>query len=165
VIFLADQIGLWYNGCAETKELEHLVGEEQMSQKTVSDLMHKGVIACSPETTMDEIVRIISDTSVHAIVVMDDSRNAVGMVSHIDIIRLFGEDLPQHTANDVMSDTVIAIESHRPAKEGADLMLNKGVDHLLVIEVDKGNRIPVGVLSTTDLIKEMRGIRWIWHMG
>jgi predicted transcriptional regulator len=136
-----------------------------MSQKTVGDLMHKGIIACSPETTMDEVVRIISDTSVHAIIVMDDNRNTVGIVSHIDIIRLFGEDLPQHAARDVMRDTVITIESYRPAKVGADLMLEKGVDHLLVIEVDGSNRTPVGVLSTTDLIKEMRGIRWIWHMG
>jgi len=136
-----------------------------MSQKTVSDLMHKGVIACSLETTMDEVVRIVSDTSVHAIVVMDDDKHPVGMVSHVDIIRFFGEDLPQHVAREAMSNSVITIESHQPAKAGADLMLEKGVDRLLVIEVDGDRRIPVGILSTTDLIKEMRGIRWIWHMG
>ena len=136
-----------------------------MSQKTVGDLMHKGIIACSLETTMDEVVRIVSDTSVHAIVVMDDDKRAVGMVSHIDIIRLFGEDLPQYVARDVMSDSVIAVESDQPAKVGADLMLEQGVDRLLVVEVDGDERIPVGILSTTDLVKEMRGIRWIWHMG
>ena len=136
-----------------------------MSQKTVGDLMHKGIIACSLETTMDEVVRIVSDTSVHSIVVMDDDKRAVGMVSHIDIIRLFGEDLPQHVARDVMSDSVIAVESDQPAKVGADLMLEQGVDRLLVVEVDGDERIPVGILSTTDLVKEMRGIRWIWHMG
>jgi CBS domain-containing protein len=127
--------------------------------------MHKGIIACSLETTMDEVVRIVSDTSVHAIVVMDDDKHPVGMVSHVDIIRLFGEDLPQHVAKEAMSDSVITIESHQPAKAGADLMLEKGVDRLLVVEVDGDSRIPVGILSTTDLIKEMRGIRWIWHMG
>jgi CBS domain-containing protein len=136
-----------------------------MSQKTVGDLMHRGVIACSPETTMDEVVRIVSDTSVHSIVVMDDNRNAVGLVSHMDIIRLFGEDLPQYTASDIMSDTVITAESHTPAKTGAELMLETGVDHVLIVEVDGNSRTPVGVLSTTDLIKEMRGIRWIWHVG
>jgi CBS domain-containing protein len=136
-----------------------------MSQKTVGDLMHKGIIACSLETTMDEVVRIVSDTSVHSIVVMDDDKRAVGMVSHTDIIRLFGEDLPQYVARDVMSDSVISVESDQPAKVGADLMLEQGVDRLLVVEVDGDERIPVGILSTTDLVKEMRGIRWIWHMG
>jgi CBS domain-containing protein len=87
------------------------------------------------------------------------------MVSHTDIIRLFGEDLPQYVARDVMSDSVISVESDQPAKVGADLMLEQGVDRLLVVEVDGDERIPVGILSTTDLVKEMRGIRWIWHMG
>ena len=136
-----------------------------MSQKTVGDLMHKGIIACSPETPMDEVVRMVGDTSVHALVVMDDDRQAIGMVTHTDIIRLFGEDLPQFAARDVMSDTVIIVESDQPAKVGADLMLKNTVDRLLVVEVDGTRRTPVGILSTTDLIKEMRGIRWIWHMG
>ena len=136
-----------------------------MSQKTVGDLMHKGIIACSTETSMDEVVRIVGDTSVHALVVMNDEKEAIGMVSHADIIRLFDEDLPQFTASDVMSDTVIIVESDQPAKVGAELMVEKGVDRLLVVEVEGTQRKPVGILSTTDLIKEMRGSRWIWHMG
>jgi predicted transcriptional regulator len=114
---------------------------------------------------MDEVVRIVGDTSVHALVVMDDDRQAIGMVTHADIIRLFGEDLPQFAAKDVMSDTVIIVESDQPAKVGADLMIENAVDRLLVVEVEGAQRTPVGILSTTDLIKEMRGIRWIWHMG
>ena len=47
----------------------------------------------------------------------------------------------------------------------ANLMLKNTVDRLLVVEVDGTQRTPVGILSTTDLIKEMRGIRWFWHMG
>jgi len=135
-----------------------------MTQKTVADLMHKGIIACGPDTPMDEVVRIVSDTSVHALVVMDDEGRAIGMVSHMDIIRLFGEDLSQHRARDVMSHTVIAVESDQPAKVGANLMLEHNVDRLLVVEVEGEGRTPVGVLSTTDMVKDMRGVRWIWHV-
>jgi len=45
-----------------------------------------------------------------------------------------------------------------------DLMLEHGVDRVLVVEVEGTRRIPVGVLSTTDLVKDMRGTRWIWHV-
>jgi predicted transcriptional regulator len=136
-----------------------------MPQKTVGDLMHKGIIACGPGTPMNEVVRIISDTSVHAVVVMGDENRALSWVSHMDIIRLFGEDLTQYQARDVMQDPVILIESDQPAKAGADLMLEHGTDRLLVIEVEGGTQTPVGVLSTTDVVNEMRGVRWIWHMG
>jgi predicted transcriptional regulator len=135
-----------------------------MPQKTVADLMHKGIIACGPDTPMDEVVRIVSDTSVHALVVMDDEGHAIGMVSHMDIIRLFGENLSEHQARDVMSHKVISVESDQPAKLGANLMLENDVDRLLVVEVEGEARTPVGVLSTTDMVKDMRGVRWIWHV-
>ena len=135
-----------------------------MPQKTVGDLMHKGIIACGSEIAMDEVVRIVNDTSVHAIMVMDGENRPLGMVTHMDIIRLFGADLSEHMASEVMSDTVIAIESNQPAQAGADLMLKHNVDRLLVIEVDGEQRTPVGMLSTTDLVNDMRGVRWIWHV-
>jgi CBS domain-containing protein len=136
-----------------------------MAQKTVGDLMHKGVIACGPETLMSEVVRIVNDTSVHAIVVMDDHGSPIGTVSHMDIIRFYGEDLSEHRAKDAMSGPVIAIESDEPASHGVDLMVTHGVERLLVVETEAGETTPVGMLSTTDLVKDMRGARWIWHVG
>ena len=136
-----------------------------MPDKTVGDLMHKGIIACRPETPMNEVVRIISDTDVHAIVVMDQDNQALGIISHTDIIRLYGEDLSEHVAQEVMSREVIAIESDKPARAAADLMLQRAVHRLLVVEIEDGRRRPVGIVSTTDLVKDMRGSRWIWYMG
>ncbi len=134
-----------------------------MSERTVGELMHKGIIACKPETPMNEVVRIVSDTDVHAIVVMDEENNALGIISHMDIIPLFGEDLSQHTAREVMSQGVLDIEADKPAKAAAEKMVENKVHRLLVVEGDE--RRPVGIISTTDLVKEMRGSRWVWYMG
>jgi CBS domain-containing protein len=136
-----------------------------MSGKTVGELMHKGVIACSPETPLNEVVRLINDLSVHAIIVMGPENQPVGIISHVDIIRFYGEDLNHLVAGEVMSGQVSDIESTQPAKLAAEQMLLKGVEHLLVVEHQGHERLPVGVISTTDLIKEMRGSRWIWHIG
>jgi CBS domain-containing protein len=136
-----------------------------MSDKTVGDLMHKGIIACKPQTPMSEVVRIVSDTDVHAIVVMDDEDQAIGIISHTDIIRFFGQDLSQYVAGEVMSKGVIDIHIDQPAKAAADLMLEKDIHRLIVVEIDQEQRTPVGVISTTDLVKAMRGSRWIWYMG
>ena len=136
-----------------------------MSEKTVSDLMHKGLIACKPETPMNEVVRIVSDTDVHAIVVMGDENQPVGIISHTDIIRLYGEDLSRHVAQEVMSKTVFDIDADAVAKQAADEMLARDVHRLLVIEGEGESKTPVGIISTTDLVKEMRGARWIWYAG
>ena len=136
-----------------------------MSGKTVGDLMHRGIIACKPETPMDEVVRIVTEKDVHAIIVMDDINQALGIISHSDIIRLYGEDLSQRTAQEVMSRPVLDIEIDRPAELAAQKMLDKAVHHLLVIEIERDERKPIGIVSTTDLVKSMRGSRWIWHIG
>jgi len=136
-----------------------------MPDKTVADLMHKGIIACRPETAVSEVVRIISDADVHAVVVMDHNNQAVGIISHTDIIRLYGEDLSQHAAQEVMSRPPLAIDSDAPARAAADLMLQRGVHRLLVIEKQDDVRKPVGIVSTTDLVRDMRGSRWTWYMG
>jgi len=136
-----------------------------MADKTVGDLMHRGVIACKLATPMDEVIRIVSDTDVHAIVVMDETNHALGVISHMDIIQFFGQDIASLTARDVMSGTVIDIEVGKPAKEAADLMLGKKVHRLLVVRVEGKQRKPVGIISTTDLVKEMRASRWVWYMG
>ena len=136
-----------------------------MPDKTVADLMHKGIIACRPETAISEVVRIIGDAGVHAIVVMDQDNRPLGIISHTDIIRLYGEDLSQHAAQEVMSGPPLAIRSDAPARAAADLMVERRVHRLLVIEGEGDVSRPVGILSTTDLVRDMRGSRWTWYIG
>jgi len=136
-----------------------------MPDKTVGDLMQKGIIACRPDTPVTEVVRIVLDTDVHAIVVVDEESQALGLISDLDIVRLYGTDLSRHTAREVMSDGVQEIEPDQPARLAAARMLEKGVQRLLVYERIDGQARPVGIISATDLVKGMRGARWIWHIG
>jgi CBS domain-containing protein len=136
-----------------------------MPDKTVGDLMHKGIIACRPDTPMTEVVRIVLDTEAHAIVVMDDHNRAQGILSDMDIIRLYGRDLNRHTAREAMSDQIHTIEPGQLARLAAARMLEKGVQRLLVIETEQNPPRPVGIISANDLVKGMRGARWTWHIG
>ena len=136
-----------------------------MPDKTVGDLMHKGIIACRPDTPMTEVVRIVLDTEAHAIVVMDDQNRAQGILSDLDIIRLYGRDLSRHTAREAMSDQIHTIEPGQLARLAAARMLEKGVQRLLVIETEQDPPRPVGIISANDLVKGMRGARWTWYIG
>jgi CBS domain-containing protein len=139
--------------------------EIPMPDKTIADVMHKGIIACGPETTMTEVVRIISDADVHAVVVTDQDSQPLGIISHTDIIRLYGEDLSQHLAQEVMSTPPLTIRSDAPPRAAADLMLQRGVHRLLVIETEDNMQRPVGIVSATDLVRDMRGSRRTWYVG
>ncbi len=133
-------------------------------EKKVKDIMHKGVITCKDTTALAECVRVMADTDVHAIIVMEAGK-IDGIISHMDVLRLYGQDLEGKTAEDIMTPSVVAVTPDTPVSEAVKLMLEQNIRRLLVVEESPEGQQPVGVLSTTDVIREMRGSKWVWYMG
>jgi CBS domain-containing protein len=134
-----------------------------MSKKQlIRDVYHKGVIFCKPETPLQEVIRVMADTEIHAIMVAEqEGEHPVGVVSHTDTIAHYGQDLAPLRACDVMTSEVINISEDSTVEEGAKKLLESHTQRLLVVN-DDGK--PLGVLSTTDIIREMRGTRWVWYL-
>ena len=77
-------------------------------ERLVRDIYHKGVILCKPETPLLEVVRVMADTEIHAVMVAErEGEPPVGVVSHTDAIAHYGEDLMSIQARDVMTVNVI----------------------------------------------------------
>ncbi len=131
-------------------------------ERLVRDIYHKGVIFCKPETPLQEVVRVMADTEIHAIMVAErEGAPPVGVVSHTDTISHYGEDLTAFQARDVMTPEVISISENATVEEAAQKLLESHIHRLLV--VDKNDK-PLGILSTTDIVREMRGARWVWYL-
>lgn len=134
-----------------------------MNGQFVRDIYHKGVIFCKPDAPLDEVVRVMADTDIHAIIVAEgEGTRPLGVVSHTDVIAHYGEDLSRLQAKDVMTPTVITIPKDAPVAEAARKMVESRIHRLLVVDTDGK---PLGILSTTDIIRAMRGSRWIWYTG
>jgi len=131
-------------------------------ERLVRDIYHKGVIFCKPDTPLQEVVRVMADTEVHAIMVADrEGEPPVGVVSHTDAIVHYGEDLTVIQAHETMTANVISISEGAAVEEAARKLLESHVHRLLVVSKDSK---PLGILSTTDIIREMRGTRWVWYL-
>jgi CBS domain-containing protein len=134
-----------------------------VTERLVKDIYHKGVIFCKPDTPLQEVIHVMADTDIHAIIVTTDERSKpMGVVSHTDAIARYGEDLTLVNAAEVMTPNVITIEEEAPVAKAAELMLQSHIHRLLVIDEED---IPLGILSTTDIIRDMRGSKWVWYMG
>lgn len=131
-------------------------------ERQVRDIYHKGVILCKPDTPLQEVVRVMSDTEIHAVMVSEhEGEPPVGVVSHTDAIAHYGEDLTAIQARDVMTSKVISISEDATVGEAARKLLESHIHRLLV--VSEGGT-PLGILSTTDIVREMRGTRWVWYL-
>jgi predicted transcriptional regulator len=131
-------------------------------ERRVRDIYHKGVILCKPDSPLQEVVRVMADTEIHAVMVTErEGQSPVGVVSHIDVIAHYGEDLTAIQAQDVMTSRVISISEDATVGEAAKKLLESNIHRLLVVNEEAR---PVGILSTTDIIREIRGTRWVWYL-
>ena len=131
-------------------------------EQQVRDIYHKGVILCKPDSPLQEVVRVMADTEIHAVMVTEhEGEPPVGVVSHTDVIARYGENLTTIQAREVMTSNVISISENATIAEAAKKLLDSNIHRLLVVN-EEGR--PLGILSTTDIIREIRGTRWVWYL-
>lgn len=145
---------------------------------TAKDIMTRDVITVKPETSIEELARILIENRISGAPVVDDKGNLIGIVTENDLIsqnkrlhiptvfRLFDalimlerpkkieEEIKRLTATrvwDICTKNVITVNEDTPLQEIATIMSEKKV-HLIPVMKDK--KI-AGIIGKADLIKAM----------
>lgn len=130
-------------------------------QTTVGDVMHAGVISCGRTTPISQVARTLVEQQIHAIVVVDDSFDAVGVVSQTDLVLARQGRSPSAfaglQAGDVMTPGLVTCTASTPLSQAITDMTRLKIHRLIVVDDRAGKRIPVGVVSMTDIIGKMLG--------
>ena len=123
--------------------------------KTVNDVQQTkeevSVFSIAPDATVLEAITFMSEKNVGALPVMD-GETLVGILSERDYARkvlLMGRSSSVTLVRDIMTDKVITVTLNSSAKECIDLMTEKQVRHLPVVE----NGRVTGVVSIGDVVK------------
>lgn len=127
----------------------------------VRDVMHEGVVTCRPDTPVTDVVSTLNKHDISALVVVDDEGYAVGVISRTDLINAgFVTPYLHHfrgmAAEHLMSSPVIAVAPDTPLANAVDMLREKRIHRLVVVhEEDPDHLRPVGILSVTDLVREL----------
>lgn len=128
----------------------------------VIDAMHPALITCSPESSLRTIARMMATYRVHAILVSAHGDEALagggqwGIVSDADLLRAGEEgNVDEDQARTLAAQPVVTIASSEELSRAAELMVDRDVSHLIVIESRSGR--PLGVLSTLDVVRALAG--------
>ena len=128
----------------------------------VIDVMHPGLISCSPETPLRTVARMMTTYRVHAILVTSHgeerlaSGGAWGIVSDADLLGAAETgDLQEQTASTVATAPVLSVASTDDLARAAAVMVEHGASHVIVSE--RHSPRPVGVLSTLDMARALAG--------
>lgn len=116
----------------------------------VRDVMHTGILTTDPGTPLRVVARLMADQRVHAVAVADPqyTRRPYGFVTTLDVARAAAEE-GDETAGQACHDAVTTIVADQPLTAAAQLMADRRLTHLIVI--DPGTGHPSGILSSLDV--------------
>lgn len=121
----------------------------------VRDVMTRGVITASFDTPVSKIAELLVEGNVSGVAVTAPDDEVIGVVSEIDIIKVFDQDWDKLTAEDVMSTFVRTIDPETTIKKAAEIMRDLNIHRLLILHRAPGRSyaVPVGILSASDILR------------
>jgi CBS domain-containing protein len=127
-----------------------------MSHKLVRDVMHRGVISCRGDESVLDVAHRLREYAINAIVVLDQSGRAEGVISQTDLARAYIRgDWRHRTADEIMTPDVVTISGDIPLDVAVQIMLDKRIHRLLIVQGGLTPNRPVGILSLSDVVREM----------
>jgi CBS domain-containing protein len=130
---------------------------EPVSQSTVETVMTRSPIVVSESDSIAAVAELLTGFDISGLPVVDSNDELVGVISETDLVRLRGSTLPWSgwhglMVRDLMTAPARTIAGSSGLDVAARQMTAEGVHRLVV--VDSG-RIPVGVVSESDLVREI----------
>ena len=120
-----------------------------LSRITVRAAMHPGVFTCRAEASGLTAARVMAAHHVHAVVVVDDERQCMGLLTEADIAAAVYAGTIAETAQSIGSSPLV-VAPEASVLEAAQVMHENESSHVIV--VDDERNIPIGMLSVLDLI-------------
>ena len=122
-------------------------------EKLVRDVMEGGVITASFDTPVSEIAKKLVERDVSAVAVTAPDDEVVGVISEIDIMKVFDKNWDTLTAEDIMSSSVRTIDPEARIKKAADVMGDLNIHRLLILSLKPAYGVPIGLITPRDILK------------
>lgn len=141
------------------------IADVPLKRGTVRDVMSWGIVVCQAGTPVRAAARAMTDRRSRSLVVIDGKSRAIGVVTGVDLLpelMMPGEDVDAKTIDEFMHPPV-TIDPDATVQEAADLMLSREIHRLLVVDPAAPEGLPIGIISTSDIVVAMAGGGSAWR--
>ena len=117
------------------------------------DIMTKGVVAISWQTTASDAIRILLENNISGAPVVDDDGTVIGIISEFKLMSaVFDPGIKRTSITQIMSTDVIYVTEFTGIDEVARIFQTHRIRRVPVLR----NRKVVGVVSRPDLLRFMQ---------
>jgi CBS domain-containing protein len=140
-----------------------LVEARPIERRTVADVMSRAMLVCREATPVAYVARAMTDAGYRSVLVVTPSGRPVGVVSGADLLPFCGdEDAHKSTAAQVMHG-ILTVAPTASLREAADKMIDHHHHRLVVVDEQQPESIPLGIISTYDIVGMMAQPGSIWR--
>ena len=124
----------------------------------VGDIMTTDLITVKFNEPVFNLIKTMDTEEVSGVLVVDNIGEIMGVVSALDIFKLVNEEsmdtVKKLIAEDVMTPFIMEINPEETLVDAAYKMLEHNI-HRLVVTSPMSRRKAVGIITSTDLLREM----------
>jgi CBS domain-containing protein len=148
-------------GVVATSDLVALLARAGAGRGTVADVMSRGIVVCREETTAAQAARAMTERRSRSLVVVSAHGRPLGVVTGADLLPLVGSGSAEVAVAELMNEP-LTIAPGATLREAADEMLRRQVHRLVVVDPAEPDAMPLGIVSTADVVAEMAAPGSAW---
>ncbi len=141
-----------------------LAAELPILRDTVGDVMSDVYLVCRDKTPVKAVARALADTGWRSVLVVNYAGKPLGLFSGLDLLTF---DNMQNVPDDMLVTEIMhsffTIEITASLQDAAKKMIENHHHRLLVIDPENPESLPLGVISSYDIVVEMARPDSIWQ--
>lgn len=151
-------------GVISVSDIVASVGESyKLTRETVADVMSDAILVCRDKTPVGNAARAMTSSGWRSILVVNAKGKPLGVVSGLDLLAYCGEDdCEEITVADLMHPA-LTITMDSSLLEAADKMITNHHHRLVVVDPEDPDAMPLGIISSFDIVAEMARQDSVWQ--
>ncbi len=134
-----------------------------VERKTVGDVMSDAMLVCRDKTPLTAAARAMTSARWRSVLVVNSTGKPVGVVSGLDMLKACDmDDCSDRLVTDVMHPA-LKITIDATLQEAASMMIENHHHRLVVVDPEDPDGIPLGIISSFDIVGEMARPDSVWQ--
>jgi CBS domain-containing protein len=133
-------------------------------RSTVADVMSDAFLVCRENTPIKSAARGMAETGWRSVVVLSPRGTALGVFSGLDLLAACEQENCGDLLVSKLMHPALTIPMGASLREAADMMIENHHHRLVVIDGDQPDAVPLGMISSFDIVAEMARPGSVWQL-
>lgn len=152
-------------GVISVSDIVASIAEKAITERIrVSDVMSDVFLTCRDKTPIPSAARAMTSSGWRSVLVVDSMGKPLGVVSGLDLLPFC--DLEGGCGNMTVADVMhpaLTVQMDATLQQAAQLMIENHHHRLLVIDPQEPETVPLGIVSSFDIVAEMARPGSVWQ--